>query len=380
MKHGMHQPNRLAQGGLINRRESLHFSFNGKTLEGYAGDTLASALLANGVEVVSRSFKYHRPRGIFTAGEEEPNALIEIGEGNQRVPTCRAPEIPLRQGLVANSQNCWPSVNLDAGRIIDFTHALWPAGFYNKTFKWPSWHTWENLIRHSAGLGRPLTEPDPDHYEQVNAHCDLLICGGGPAGLIAALTAGRMGARVMLVDQGETFGGALNWEQVVLDGVPGHDWARQTADELSTLSNVTLLPRTTVAGNYDHNVTTLLQTGTDTAWRECFWTVRPKNILLATGAIEQGLIFPNNDRPGIMLAGAVRHYANRYAVAAGKQVIIATTNDTAYQTAIDLARHEVRVAAIIDSRQTISEDLTRRMTDLGTVILANSRIGNHRHH
>ena len=376
MKHGLHQPNRLAHGGLINRRESLRFSFNGKTLEGYAGDTLASALLANGIKVVSRSFKYHRPRGIFSAGEEEPNALIEIGEDDQRVPNCRAPEIPLRQGLVSNSQNCWPSVNLDAGRIIDFTHALWPAGFYNKTFKWPGWHTWENLIRHSAGLGRPLTRPDPDHYEQVNAHCDLLICGGGPAGLIAALTAGRMGARVMLVDQGEIFGGTLNWEQVVLDGVPGHDWARQIVEELRTLPSVTLLPRTTVAGNYDHNVTTMLQTGKDTSWRECFWTVRPKNILLATGAIEQGLIFPNNDRPGIMLASAVRHYANRYAVTAGKQVIIATTNDTAYQTAIDLARHEVRVAAIIDSRQNISEELTRRMTDLGTEILPNSRIGN----
>jgi len=374
MKRLMNQPNRLARGGLINRRESLKFSFNGKTLEGYAGDTLASALLANGIKVVSRSFKYHRPRGIFTAGEEEPNALIEIGEGDQRIPTCRAPEIPLQQGLVANSQNCWPSVNLDAGRIIDFTHALWPAGFYNKTFKWPSWHTWENMIRHSAGLGRPLTEPDPDHYEQVNAHCDLLICGGGPAGLIAGLTAGRMGARVMLVDRGETFGGTLNWEQVVLDGVPGHDWARQVNEELSALPNVTLLPRTTVAGNYDHNVTTLLQTGKDTSWRECLWTVRPKNILLATGAIEQGLIFPNNDRPGIMLAGAARHYANRYAVSAGKRVIIATTNDSAYQTAIDLARHEVRVATIIDSRQNISEELIRRMADLGTEVLPITRI------
>jgi sarcosine oxidase subunit alpha len=378
MNSEIRQPNRLAHGGLIKRQESLKFSFNGKTMEGYAGDTLASALLANGIKVVSRSFKYHRPRGIFTAGEEEPNALIEIGEGDQRTPTCRAPEVPLRQGLVANSQNCWPSVNLDAGRIVDFTHALWPAGFYNKTFKWPSWHTWENLIRHSAGLGRPLTGPDPDHYEQVNAHCDLLICGGGPAGLIAALTAGRLGARVILVDQGEFFGGTLNWEQVVLDGVPGHDWARQAAAELSTLPQVTLLPRTTVAGCYDHNVTTLLQTGKDTSWRECFWTVRPKNILLATGAIEQGLIFPNNDRPGIMLAGAARHYANRYAVRAGKHVIIATTNDTAYQTAIDLARHEVRVAAVIDSRQNINEELTRRMSDLGTEVIPHSRISDTR--
>ena len=209
----MSEKARLATGGLIDRSRPVRFTFNGKAYSGYEGDTLASALLANGVSIVGRSFKYHRPRGIFTAGEEEPCALVETGQGASRVPTCRAPMVPLTEGLVANSQNCWPSVDFDVGRLVDFSHALWPAGFYNKTFKWPSWHTWEGMIRRSAGLGRPLTEPDPDHYEQFNAHCDLLICGGGPAGLMASLTAGHAGLRVNIAEQAEAFGGSLIWEQ-----------------------------------------------------------------------------------------------------------------------------------------------------------------------
>ena len=367
-------PARLADGGRIDRDTPLQFSFNGRSYTGYQGDTLASALLANGVKVVGRSFKYHRPRGIFTAGEEEPCALLEIGEGHARVPTSRAPTIPLTQGLVANSQNCWPSVNFDVGRLFDHTHIFWPAGFYNKTFKWPNWRIWEGTIRKSTGLGRPLTGPDPDHYEQVNAHCDLLICGGGPAGLMAALTAGRAGARVMLVEQDESFGGILNWEQVRIEGKTGHDWAQDTVDELRSLPNVMLLPRTTVAGNYDHNVTTLLQTGKGTAWRECFWTVRPKNILLATGAIEQGLIFPNNDRPGIMLAGAVRQYLNRYGVAAGRNVVIASNNDTAYQTVFDLALQHIPVSTVVDVRDKVSAEIRQRLADLGTALFTSARI------
>ena len=365
---------RLNEGGLINREKPIRFKFNGKSYSGYEGDTLASALLANGVKVLGRSFKYHRPRGVFTAGEEEPCALLETGEGDARVPTSRAPLVPLTEGLVANSQNCWPSVGFDVGRVVDFTHGLWPAGFYNKTFKWPNWHTWEGMIRKSAGLGRPLTGPDPDHYEQVNTHCDLLICGGGPAGLAAAKLAGISGLRVILAEQAPEFGGALNWEQYRLDEKPGHEWAKTTCKELSAMDNVMLLPHTTVSGIYDHNVATLLQTGQGTAWRECLWTVRPRRILLATGAIEQGMIFPNNDRPGVMLAGAVRQYLNRFAVKAGSNVIVATNNDTAYQTVLDLARQQVRVSAVVDVRSEVSESLRSRLAGLGTYLLSGARI------
>jgi sarcosine oxidase subunit alpha len=365
---------RFADGGRIDRSRPLVFRFDGKRYSGFEGDTLASALLANGVRVLGRSFKYHRPRGVFTAGEEEPCALVETGSGNARVPTCRAPIVRLREGLEARSQNCWPSVNFDLGRVIDLTHGLWPAGFYNKTFKWPSWHFWEGLVRRSAGLGRPLTGPDPDHYEQVNAHCDLLICGGGPAGLLAALNAGRAGLRVILADQADEFGGVLNWETVELAERPALEWVSSTVAELQELQNVTLLPRTTVTGLYDHLVTAMLQSGDGNAWRECFWTVRPRHILLATGAIEQGLIFPGNDRPGIMLAGATRHYLNRYAVRVGENVIVSTNNDSAYQTVFDLAERGIRVSTVVDVRRAIDESLRNRLSDIGAYLLPAARI------
>jgi sarcosine oxidase subunit alpha len=365
---------RLCAGGHIDRLKPIEFSFNDKPLKGFAGDTLASALLANRITLLSRSFKYHRPRGTFTAGEEEPSALLEIGEGARREPSCRAPTVPLTQGLVARSQNCWPSVNFDVGRLIDYSHALWPAGFYNKTFKWPNWHSWEGLIRRSAGLGRPLTEADPDHYEQVNAHCDVLIVGAGPSGLLAAQIAGRAGLRVILVDQGEEFGGVLNWEQYQLGGAPARSWVQAVTQELASIPTVTLLPRTTVAGNYDHNVTTLLQRSTGQAWRECYWTIRPREVILAAGAIEQSLIFPHNDRPGIMLAGAVRHYLHRYAVVAGQKVVVATNNDTAYQTAIDLHSAGITDVLVVDGREQVNPLLQQNLQNLGIELLHKSRI------
>lgn len=374
MSHRPAQPCRLETGGSIDRAKPLRFRFNGRELSGYQGDTLASALLANDVRVVGRSFKYHRPRGVFTAGEEEPCALVETGDGDFRVPTCRAPVVTLRDGLVARSQNCWPSVNFDTGRIIDFTHHLWPAGFYNKTFKWPGWHTWENLVRHAAGLGRPPQGPDPDNYEQLNAHCDLLICGAGPAGLQAARQAAGSGLRVILADQGRVFGGILNQEQVGLNGADGREWRRNLVDTLGRHSNVLMLPATTVSGIYDHNVTTLLQSGHDKNWRECYWTVRPRHVLLATGAIEQGLIFPYNDRPGIMLASALRHYLNDYAVCPGKHIVVATNNDTAYQTVFDLAREGIPVSAVVDCRESVDPALQQRLVDLGTRLLSGCRI------
>jgi len=374
----MRQPFRLPAGGTIDRTRILSFRFNGRAYYGYAGDTLASALLANGIRLVSRSFKYHRPRGIYSAGEEEPNALLEIGEEVQLEPNCRAPQVILTEGLIARTQNVWPALRLDLARILDYTHALWPAGFYNKTFKWPSWHAWEAMIRRMSGLGSPSLEPDPDHYEHVNAYCDLLICGGGPAGLMAALVAGRAGLRVILADQDIQFGGALNWERVQLDGQPADKWIAEVVSELATLPSVTLLPRTTAAGTYDDNVTTLLQRGEGGSWRECFWTVRPKRILLATGAIEQGAVFANNDRPGIMLASAVRHYLNRYAVAAGKRVVIATNNDSAYQTVIDLCHRGVRVLAAVDSRKDIRHDISGLLDSLGVALYREAKIRNTR--
>jgi len=359
-------PFRLASGGEVDRSEPLDFTFNGRGYTGYRGDTLASALLANGVRVVARSFKYHRPRGIFTAGEEEPCALVEIGQGPTRVPNCRATVIPLQQGLVAASQKGWPALGFDLGRVVDFSHPLWPAGFYNKTFKWPNWGTWEGLVRHAAGLGRPLDDPDPDRYEQVNAHCDLLICGAGPAGLVAAQVAVEAGLRVILAEQGTHCGGVLNLENVELEDQPGREWARQTVSRLRQRPNLVLLEQTVVTGVYDHNVTTLLQTGGDAGWRECLWTVRPRHILLATGSIEQGLIFPGNDRPGIMLAGALRHYLNRHAVLPGRQVVIATNNDSAYQTVFDLLERNVTVSAVVDSRPAVSPALEKRLRMAGT--------------
>ncbi len=374
----MKQPFRLASGGVIDRTRPLSFCFNRQIYAGYAGDSLASALLANGVHFVSRSFKYHRPRGIYSAGEEEPNALLEVGLGTHREPSCRAPQVELRQGLVAHSQTGWPALGFDLGRMLDYTHALWPAGFYNKTFKWPNWHTWEPMVRHLSGLGRSPTEPDPDHYEQVNAHCDVLICGGGPAGLMSALVAARAGMRVILADQDRRFGGSLNSEQSQLDGQPAEKWLAEVVEELESLPGVVMLSRTTASGVYDHNVTTLLQRGSESSWRECFWTVRPRRIVLATGAIEQGLIFANNDRPGIMLAGAIRHYLNRYAVAAGRKAVIVTNNDTAYQTAIDLCQRGVEVRAVVDSRSEVRDELRRHLDHLNVRLHTSARIRNTR--
>ncbi len=366
---------RLPTGGRINRAKPLRFRFNGREYSGFEGDSLASALLANGISIVARSFKYHRPRGIFTAGEEEPCALVETGSGAHRVPNVRATLVPLQEGLEANSQRGWPSLNFDVGRLFDLSYPLWPAGFYNKTFKWPSWQAWEGLVRHAAGLGRAPDLPDPARYEQVNAHCDLLVCGGGPTGLVAARTAAAAGLRVLLAEQQPECGGVLNHEITRLDGAPGWDWAHRLTAELRAHPRVILLENTTVTGIYDHNVTTLLQTGQGTAWRECLWTLRPRRILLATGAIEQGLIFPGNDRPGILLASAVRHYLHRHAVLPGRRIVVATNNDSAWQTAFDLAESGCPALALVDSRNHVDPGLRERLAATGTTLYTGARIG-----
>ncbi len=365
------QPNRLAAGGRIDRQQPLDFSFNGRKLQGYRGDTLASALLANDIRLIGRSFKYHRPRGIFTAGAEEPSGLVQLGEGARTEPNIRTTQIELFDGLVANSQNCWPSVGLDVGAINGLVSPLFPAGFYYKTFMWPSafWNKiYERVIRNAAGMGKAPTEPDPDRYEHRYAHCDVLVVGAGPAGLAAALAAGRSGARVILVDQLPEFGGCLCDEAAG----PLQGWLKETSSELAATDDVTMLPRTTAFAYYDHNYLGLLERVTDHLGpgaashrpRQRLWKVRAKQVVLATGAIERPLPFAGNDRPGIMLASAVRTYANRFGVRPGKRAVVFTNNDSAYATAIDLQAAGAEVT-MVDVRDGPGGDLVMRARAAG---------------
>ena len=355
--------NRLARGGRIERGRTLRFSFNGRRLTGHPGDTLASALIAHDIHLVGRSFKYHRPRGILTVGPEEPNALIQLDRGARTEPNSRATMIELYDGLSGESQNCWPNVARDVGVVNDLLAPLFPAGFYYKTFMWPGalWHHYEALIRRAAGLGRAPTQPDPDRYDHRFAHCDVLVVGAGPAGLAAALAAGRTGARVILADEQSEFGGRLLAEPagagIAIGGHPAMDWVARTTAEIAALPEVRALPRTTAFGYYDHNFVGLLERVADHlprppagAPRQRLWRVRAKRVVLATGAIERPLVFADNDRPGILLAGAARTYLNRYGVKPGRRAVIATNNDSGYSAALDLAAAGVDVEAILDLR------------------------------
>ncbi len=355
----MTQRNRLAEGGRIDREQPLSFRFDGTHYEGYAGDTLASALLANNVHLVARSFKYHRPRGILSAGAEEPNALVQLREGTRSEPNMRAPQIELLEGLIAESQNRWPSLQFDVGAVNNLLSRFLPSGFYYKTFMWPAslWLTYERFIRNAAGLGRAPAAPDPDHYDSRFAWCDVLVAGGGPAGLMAALAAGRSGARVIIADEQAEPGGWLLSDTAEIDGMPAAEWAAGTVAQLAAMPEVTVLSRTTVAGYYDHNFLTCIERVTDhladppaTMPRQRFWQVRAKQVVLATGAIERPLAFPNNDRPGVMLAGAVRSYVNRYGVLPGRRAVVFTNNDSAYGTAVDLKRAGADVT-VVDLRR-----------------------------
>ncbi len=356
---------RLSAGGLVDRATSLNFTFDGQSMKGLAGDTLASALLANDQMLVGRSFKYHRPRGIVTAGASEPNALMTIGSGARTDPNTKATVAELYAGLEARSQNSWPSLKYDVGALNGLLSPFLSAGFYYKTFMWPAafWEkVYEPIIRKAAGLGRAVLERDPEAYEKCWAHCDLLVVGSGPAGLMAALTAGRAGLRVILVDEGFRHGGSLLSETTPIDGEPAAAFVDKALSELATLPNVTLMARTTVFGWYDDNVFGALErvqkhlaVPSSKLPAERVWRIAAKRALLATGAEERPLVFGGNDRPGVMMAGALSTYANRYGVAAGKLVALFTNGSAGYRTAADLAAHGIDIAAIIDSRADSTE-------------------------
>jgi len=353
---------RSAAGGRIARERPLRFVFDGRSFDGLQGDTLASALLANGVHLVGRSFKYHRPRGILAAGPEDPNALVTITRDAGRcTPNLNAAQVELYEGLVATSQNRWPSLRFDVGRANDLLSRFIPAGFYYKTFMWPrrAWHgLYEPLIRAAAGLGRAPAQPDPDVYAQRYAHCDILVVGGGPAGLAAALTAARAGVRVMLCDeQCEPGGSLLGDAHADIDGSPAAEWLRSCLAALAGHPNVRLMPRTTAFAYLPHNMVALAQRVSDHLAeappqepRERLWQVRARQVILATGAIERPLVFPDNDRPGILLAGAARTYLNRYGVLPGARAVVVTAHDEGYRAALDLHAAGVRIAAVADLR------------------------------
>jgi sarcosine oxidase subunit alpha len=377
------QTERLGEGGRIDRRKPLGFRFDGLRLHGFAGDTLASALLANRITFVGRSFKYHRPRGIFSAGAEEPNALVQLGEGARSEPNLRATQVELYDGLVAESQNRWPSLDADLGSLNSLFAPLLPAGFYYKTFMWPQdlWRTYEHFIRKMAGLGKAPAEADPDRYEQRNAHCDVLVVGGGPAGLMAALAAARSGARIILADEQAELGGALLGAREAIDGKPALDWVALAAGELATMPEVRLLSRSTVFGYYDHNFLGILERVSDHLGpaapgpRQRYWRVRAKRVVLATGAIERPLVFACNDLPGIMLASAARTYVNRYAVRPGRRATFFTTNDGAYRAALDLKAAGIEVAAIVDARSDPAGAVVKRAREAGIEVLTGHAVG-----
>jgi methylglutamate dehydrogenase subunit C len=356
----MSQSHRI-DGGQIDRSKTLRFTFDGLPYTGHPGDTLASALLANGVRLMGRSFKYHRPRGALSAGSEEPNALVELRSGGRQEPNTRATVAELFEGLEANSQNRWPSLRFDALAINDRLNAFFAAGFYYKTFMWPKsfWEKlYEPIIRRAAGLGSVSREEDPDSYDKGFLHCDLLVIGAGPAGLMAALTAGRAGKRVILADEDFRFGGRLNAETYAVGQASGADWASATVAELSAMPNVRMMARTTVLGAFDHGIYSAVERVSDHLAmpapgkpRQVLWRIYSGRAILCGGATERPIAFENNDRPGIMLAGALRAYANRWGVKAGERVAVFTNNDDGLRTAADLTAKGVKVVAVIDSRK-----------------------------
>jgi sarcosine oxidase subunit alpha len=356
---------RLADGGRIDRSRTIDIRFDGRTYPAHPGDTLASALLAGGQKVLARSFKYHRPRGLMAAGVEEPNVLVHLREGDRREPNTQATMIEAFDGLVAQSQNAWPSLGLDVRAINGLLSRFFGAGFYYKTFMGPFrgtgfWMFWERMIRATAGMGSATTLDDPDAYEKINGFCDVLIVGAGPAGIAAALAAGRKAENVILVEQDRALGGSLLSEPA---GAESDIWLKNAEAELRGLPNVRILTRTTVFGAYDDDVFGCVERVQDHVAiphdglpRQRYWLLRTKRTILATGAIERPIVFAGNDLPGVMLASATRTYLNRYGVLPGNNVVFATNNDSGYGPAFDLARAGAKVV-ICDLRPEIPPKL-----------------------
>jgi sarcosine oxidase subunit alpha len=378
------QPFRLRSGGLIDRTRTLSFRFDGKAYVGHPGDTLASALLANGVRLFGRSFKYHRPRGVLTAGSEEPNALVTLREGARAEPNTRATTIELYDGLVAHSQNRWPSLGFDLMAVNQVFAPLFVAGFYYKTFMWPA-KAWEKLyepvIRRAAGLGALSGQEDPDHYEHDHAFCDLLVVGAGPAGLVAAHDAARAGLSVVLADESAVPGGQVLSERVSLGGQSAAEWAAAAVAELSALANVRLLTRTTVFGRFDDGEHGAIEQVADHLVaplpgqpRQRLWKIVARQTILATGATERPIVFDGNDRPGVMLASAVSTYLNRYGVAPGQRAVVLTAGDSGWQTAHDLVAAGVALLAVIDTRDTVPEALAAPIRAAGVAVLAGGQL------
>ena len=377
----MSQINRIAASSKrINRTRTLNFTFNGKEYQGFEGDTVASALLANGVDVIGRSFKYSRPRGIITSDSQEPNAIFQIGSSQSTtIPNPRATQTDLYNGLTASSTNGWPNVDFDLMSTVGkLGGSMMPPGFYYKTFMFPQslWMSYEHLIRKGAGLGASPTLSDPDSYDKMHQHCDVMIVGAGPAGLAAALSAAQTGARVIISDEQNEFGGSLLCSKQEINGDLPSLWVEKVIAQLTKMDNVLLLPRSTVFGYYDHNLLGINERRTDhlgenqqQCSRQRVHTVRAKQVILATGAHERPLVYGNNDVPGCMLATAISTYINRYDVVPGNELVLMTTNDNAYKTAIDWHQAGRKVVTIVDTRSASNGELVKRAKSLGIDII-----------
>ena len=373
----MRQSHRLNNVGLINREKVISFKFNGKSYEGYEGDTLASALLANGVHLVGRSFKYHRPRGFFGAGVDEPNAKLQVTINGHSEPNINATEIELVDGLSATSQNCWPSVEFDIGAINNFLKRFFPAGFYYKTFMWPKsfWYkVYEPFIRKAAGLGVASLEKDKERYEHKFEYCDLLVTGSGPSGLSSAYAAAKNGAKVILAEDKPRYGGTLLTDDVSIDNMSGKDWSEKIISELKTMPNVTLKNRSQVFGYYDHNMMVMfervgdhLSKKTKYTPRQRLWYIRAKETILSTGSIERPIVFGNNDTPGVVLSSAAKEYMKVYGVLVGRKPVIFTNNDSAYETAFEFKKNNVE-PIILDTREEHDSEVVQAAKNKGIQI------------